>query len=92
MGVVTVSIVSNAFAPQGLTVRSPSFSFIASDIPVSVPGISAIFGKFLNCFANALDKDLSESPHFPGGDLIQGGKCSYRVLSVPSDIHNFSPQ
>ena len=88
-GVVTVSINSNAFASQSRAVESPGFSIIASDVPVSVPGIAANFGRYLNCFANAFDKGLSESRHFRGGDIIQVEKRNYRVIPAASG-YNFS--
>ena len=89
-GVVTVFINSNEFASQSRAVRSPGFSIIGSDLPVSVTGIPAVFGKFLNCHDSACYKDLSEGLHFSCQDMIQVIEGNYRVLPSASGIYNFS--
>ena len=69
-----------------------AFSSIASESSECAPGLSSAFERYPDCFANAFDKDLSESPHFPGRDMIQVEERTYRVLPVASGIYNFSRQ
>ncbi len=68
--------------------EAPAFFFIARELHVSVPGISATFERYLNCSNKAFDKDLFESPHFPSRDIIQVKEHSYRVLPAASVIYN----
>ena len=69
----------------------PFLSLLARYLFLSL-GVSAVFERYLNYFANAFDKDLSVRPHFPGRDMIQAEERSYRVLPAASGIYNFSRQ